>query len=162
VIEDVVIWLWKRWGNVVVWRRWWWWVCIEVLLPLIRRRVLPLLLLTEDINGVLQFCQPCVLPVYVLPLSLSALDGCLSSHDGLLLLSKPLYLLLDPGKFIFLSLSFIFFCFIPILDFDLVELGFALDNLRWQRWRRRVGIEVLVTSAGLTGTYCGDRYVGFL
>jgi hypothetical protein len=98
----------------------------------------------------------------VLPLSLGALDGCLSSHDGLLLLSKPLYLLLDPGEFIFLSLGFIFFCFIPILDFDLVELNFALVDLRQWRWWRRVGIEVLVSSAALIDTCCGGGYVGLL
>jgi hypothetical protein len=62
----------------------------------------------------------------VLPPSLAALDGCMSSHGGVLLLSKPLYLLLDPSEFIFLSLGFIFFCFIPILDFNLVELSFDL------------------------------------
>jgi hypothetical protein len=43
VIGDMVICVW----------RWWWWVGVEVLLPLIRRRVLPLLLLAEDVNGVL-------------------------------------------------------------------------------------------------------------
>jgi hypothetical protein len=44
------------WGNGVVWRRWQGWVGVEVLLPLIRRRVLSLLLLAEDVNGILQFC----------------------------------------------------------------------------------------------------------
>jgi hypothetical protein len=53
---DVIIWLQRWWGNVIVWQRWWWWAGIEVLLPLIRQRVLPLLLLAEDVNGVLQFC----------------------------------------------------------------------------------------------------------
>jgi hypothetical protein len=98
----------------------------------------------------------------LLPRSLSALDGCLSSHDGLLLLLKPLYLLLDPGEFIFLSLSLSFFCFVPILDFDLVELSFALDDLRQWRWWRRDGAEVLVTSTDFTSTYCGGGYVGLL
>jgi hypothetical protein len=98
----------------------------------------------------------------LLPRSLGALDGCLSSHDGLLLLLKPLYLLLDPGEFIFLSLSLSFFCFAPILDFDLVELSFALDDLRQWRWWRRDGTEVLVTSADFTSTYCGGGYVGLL
>jgi hypothetical protein len=93
VIGDVVIW--RRWqGNVVVWRRW---VGVEVLLPLIRRRFLPLLLLVEDVNGILQFCQPRMLSIDVLSLSFSALSDFLSSHDGLLLLSKTLYFLLDPN-----------------------------------------------------------------
>jgi hypothetical protein len=134
---------------VVVWRWQWWWVGIEVLLPLIWWWVLPLLMLVEDVNGVLQFCHPRVLPIDVLPPSLSALDGCLSSHDGFLVLSKPLYLLLDP-------------CVLPILDFDFVELSFALDDLQRWRWWRQVGVEVLVTSASLTGTCCGGGYVGLL
>jgi hypothetical protein len=71
-----------------------------------------------------------VLPVDVLSASLDALGGCLSSHDGLLLLSKLLYLLLDPDQIILLSLDFIFFYFVPILDFDLVEFGFILVDLR--------------------------------
>jgi hypothetical protein len=42
---------------------------------------------------------------------------------------KPLDLLLDPREFIFLGLGFIIFCFIPILDFDLVELSFTLGYM---------------------------------
>jgi hypothetical protein len=126
---DMVILLWRWLGNVLVWWRWWRWVGVEVLLRLILRRDLQLLLLAEDVNGVVQFCQPCTLPVDVLSLSLGALDGCLSSDDGLFLLSKPLCLLLDPSEFIFPSLSFIFFCFVPILDFDLVDLNFTLIHL---------------------------------
>jgi hypothetical protein len=102
-----------------------------------------LLLLIEDVNGALQFPRPRTLPVDVLSMSLSALGGYLSSHDGLLLLPKPLYLLLDPDQLILLSLGFIFFYFITILDLDLVEFSFILVDLRWQRW---VGVEVLVTS----------------
>jgi hypothetical protein len=94
-------------------------------------------------------------------LSLGALGGCLSSHDGLLFLSKPLYLMLDPDQLTLLSLDFIFFCFVPILDFDLVELSFTQVNLRWRCWRR-VGVEVVVTSAALTGNCCGGGYVGLL
>jgi hypothetical protein len=89
------------------------------------------------------------------------LGGYLFSHDGLLFLSKPLYLLLDPDQLALLSLGFIFFCFIPILDFYLVELSFAWVDLRW-RWWRWVGIEVVVTSTALTSTYYGGGYVGLL
>jgi hypothetical protein len=72
--------------------------------------------------------------------------------------------MLDPDQFILLSL-------IPILDFDLVELSFALVGLwRW-RWWWRVGIEVLITSASLGGAstsailasaYRGGRHVDLL
>jgi hypothetical protein len=95
----------------------------------------------------------------VLFVSLSVLVGCLSSHDGLLLLPKHLYLLLDPDKLVLLSLGFIFFCFIPILDIDLVEFGFVLVDLQQRRW---VGVEVLVTSADLAGVCCGGGHVGLL
>jgi hypothetical protein len=89
----------------------------------------------------------------VLPLSFGALSGFLSSHDGLLLLSNPLYFLLDPDQLTLVSLGFLFFCFIPILDLDLVELSFTLVDLR-RRWKW-VGVEVLVTSNALVGTCCG-------
>jgi hypothetical protein len=89
------------------------------------------------------------------------LGACLSSDDELLFLSKPLYLLLDPDQHALLRLGFIFFCFIPILDFNLVELSFAWVDLRW-RWFRGVGVDVLVTSAALTGTFYGGGYVGLL
>jgi hypothetical protein len=156
---DVVVW-WGWWGVVVVWWRWGWgWVGVEVLLSLIWQWVMSFLL-REDVNGILQFCQPRTLPIDVLSPSLSTLGGRLSFHDGLLFLSKPLYLLLDPDQLALLSLGFIFFYLIPILDFDLVELNFALVDLRW-RWEW-VGVEVVVTSTALTSTCCGDGYVGLL
>jgi hypothetical protein len=100
-----------------------------------------------------------VLPIDVLPLSLDALSGFLSSHDGLLLLSKPLYFLLDLDQLVLLSLCFIFFCFTPILDFNLVEFSFTLVELRWCRW---IGVEVLVTSTSLAGACCGGGHVELL
>jgi hypothetical protein len=115
----------------------------------------------EDVNGVLQFYQPRTLPIDVLSPSLGALGGCLSSHDGLLFLSKPLYLLPDPDQLSLLTLSFLFFSFVPIMDFDFVELSFTHVELQ-QRWWRRVGVEVVVTSATLIGTYCSGGYVGLL
>jgi hypothetical protein len=73
-----------------------------------------------------------MLPIDVLSVSLSALGGCLFSHDGHLLLPKLLYILLDPDQLILLNLnlSSIFFYFIPILDFNLVEFGFILVDLQ--------------------------------
>jgi hypothetical protein len=158
VIGDVVIWQ-GWWGNVVVWQRWRGWV-VEVLLPLIQWWILSLLLLAEDANSILQFFLSRLLPIDVLPLSFSTLSDFLSSHDGLLLLSKPLYFLLDPDQLILVDLGFLFFCFVPILDLDLVELGFALVDLR-RRWKW-VGIEVLVTSVALVGNYCGGGHIGML
>jgi hypothetical protein len=96
----------------------------------------------------------------VLPPSFGALSSFLSSHDGLLLLSKPLYFLLDPDQLPLVGLGFLFFCFIPILNFDLVELDFALVDLRW--WWKWVGVEVLVTSVTFTGNCCGGGHVGLL
>jgi hypothetical protein len=116
--------------------------------------------LAEDVNGILQFCQPRTLPIDVLSLTFGTLSDFLSSHDGLLLLSKPLYFLLDPDQLALVGRSFLFFCFIPILDIDLVELGFALVDLR--RWWRWVGVEVLVTSVALAGTCYGGGHVGLL
>jgi hypothetical protein len=78
--------------------------------------------------------------------------------------------MLDPDQLILLSLSFIFFCFVPILDFDLVELSFTLVDLR-RRWWRRVSVEVLITPASLGGAStsvilasacCGGGHVGLL
>jgi hypothetical protein len=96
----------------------------------------------------------------VLSLSFDALSGFLSSHDGLLLLSKPLYFLLDPDQLTLVSLGFLFFYFIPILDIDLVELGFTLIDLRqWWRW---VCVVVLDTSVTLVGICCGGGHIVLL
>jgi hypothetical protein len=62
----------------------------------------------------------------MMPLRFGTLSGFLSSYDGLLLLSNAFYFLLDPHQFTLVDLGFLFFCFAPILDFDLVELSFAL------------------------------------
>jgi hypothetical protein len=96
----------------------------------------------------------------VLPPGFGVLSGFLSSHDGLLLPSKPLYFLLDPGQLTLVGLIFLFFCFIPILDLDLVELGFALVDLR-RRWKW-VGVEVLVASVALDGNCYGGGHGGLL
>jgi hypothetical protein len=56
-----------------------------------------------------------------------------------------------PDQLVLLSLGSIFFCFIPILDLDLVELSFALVDLPQWRWWIRVGIEVLINPTGFGG-----------
>jgi hypothetical protein len=92
-----------------------------------------------------------MLPIDVSSQSFGALSGVLSSHDVFLLLSLPLYFLLDHNQLTLGSFDF-FFCFVPILNFNLVELGFALVDLRW--WWKWVGVEVLVTFIALTGDCC--------
>jgi hypothetical protein len=95
----------------------------------------------------------------VLSLSFITLSGFLSSQDGLLLLLKHLYFLMDPDQLTLISFGFLF-CFIPILDFNLVELGFTLVDLQW--WWKRVGVEVLVALITLTGNSCGGGLGGLL
>jgi hypothetical protein len=115
---------------------------------MIRRLVQSLLLLVEDANSILQLCKPHALPVDVLPPSFGVLSDFLSSHDGLLFLPQPLYFLLDPDQLTLISFGFFFF-----LDFNLVELGFTLVDLR--RWWKRVGVEVLVVSRWWTWSVKG-------
>jgi hypothetical protein len=65
-----------------------------------------------------------------LPARFSALSDCLSSHDGFLFLSKPLYFLLDPNQFLLLCCSFDFLSFLfPVLHLDLIKLGVVVDDL---------------------------------
>jgi hypothetical protein len=101
-----------------------WWERVDVILvlPLNQRWLLSLLLLVKDIDGLLQFCEPCPLPVNVLSASFDVLSDCLASHDGFLLLSMPLYLLLYPDQLFLFSCSFVFFYFlIPVLHYHLTE-----------------------------------------
>jgi hypothetical protein len=58
---------------------------------------LPLFLLAKDLDGVLDLCEPCLLPVYMLPSGFSILDCGLPASDGFLLLTKALNLLLNHG-----------------------------------------------------------------
>jgi hypothetical protein len=96
MMNDIIVW--RRWWlrNVVVW---WWrrWVGIKRMLHLIEGRFLSLFLLIKDVDGVLQFCEPCPLSVDVLPSGLSTLSSFLPSHDGFLLLTEPLNFLLHPA-----------------------------------------------------------------
>jgi hypothetical protein len=103
----------QRWGDMTVW---WEWVDVVLMLHLNQRWLMSLLLLANVVDGILQFCEPCMLSVYVLSKSFGVLSDCLPSHDGFLLLSEPLYLLLYPNQFFLLCCSFVLFCFlIPVL-----------------------------------------------
>jgi hypothetical protein len=42
--------------DLVVLRRWWWWLGVELMMLLFERSLLPLLLLSNDVNSVLQLC----------------------------------------------------------------------------------------------------------
>jgi hypothetical protein len=95
----------RSWRGVM--SAWWEWVDVVLMLPLDQRWLLSLLLLVKDVDGVLQFCEPCSLSVNVLSMSFGALSDCLPSHDGFLLLSEPLYLLLYPNQLFLICCSFI-------------------------------------------------------
>jgi hypothetical protein len=41
---------------MIIWRGWWRRISVEVMLPLDRLRILVLLWLAEDADGILQFC----------------------------------------------------------------------------------------------------------
>jgi hypothetical protein len=56
-----------------------------------------MLLLAEDLNGVLELCESCSFSVDVLPPDFVMLSCCLLPCDGFLFLTEPLYLLLDSG-----------------------------------------------------------------
>jgi hypothetical protein len=97
---------------------------------LLKRRLLPLLLMADDLNIILEFCKPFLLPINVLPPGFSALGRCLSSHDGFLFLTEPLNLLLDSEQLLFSSLISGGF-FLLVLQLDLFELHVFLDDLNW-------------------------------
>jgi hypothetical protein len=62
----------------------------------------------------------------MLSMSLGVLSDGLSSYDGFLFLSEPLYFLLNPGQLLFYY-GFVFL--IPILYLELVELSVTLNIL---------------------------------
>jgi hypothetical protein len=64
---------------------------------LFEQRLLPLLLLTKDVDGVLEFRKPCSISVDVLPSSFDTLSCCLPSGDSFLFLMEPFDLLLNSG-----------------------------------------------------------------
>jgi hypothetical protein len=104
--------------------------CVELMMQLLEWRLLPLLLV-KDLNGVLELCEPRSLFVYVLPLSLGALNCGLPVSDGLVFLVKVLDLLLNPGL-LHLRCYFLFECLIfPVFHLDQLKLYIPLDNLYW-------------------------------
>jgi hypothetical protein len=64
------------------------------------------------------------------------------------------------------SFGFIFICLIPVMYFYLIEVDFALIDLRWWRWRRVVdGLIIFIGLRGardctsLAGARCRGRHV---
>jgi hypothetical protein len=97
---------------------------------LIQQSFLSLLLMTENVEGVLYLGEPCSLSIDVLHAGLDASDYSLSSQDGFLFLPKPLNFLLDSGQLLLLCCCFIFLCFfIPVMDLDLIELCVSLSHV---------------------------------
>jgi hypothetical protein len=121
--------------NLVIRQGWWRWVDVGLMLHLLERRLLPLLLLAKDVNGVLQPYYPCSLSVYVLSPGFGTLNCCLPPHDGFLFLTEPLDLLLDYEHLLLCSFILGGFC-LPILHLDLLKLSISLDDLYWQRCPR--------------------------
>jgi hypothetical protein len=90
---------------------------------------LPLFLLAEALDIVLEFYKHCLLPVNVLPSGFGLLGHCLPPYDDFLFLAELLDFLLDPSQ-LFLLYSFIFEDFIfPVFYLDLLKLDIALDDL---------------------------------
>jgi hypothetical protein len=111
-----------------MWRRWGWWWLMKMVRQL-KQRVLPLFLFTGDLDIVLEFYKPYILPVNVLPSIFSLLGHCLPPYDNVLFLAEPLDFLLDCCQ-LFLLCSFIFEVFIfPVFYLDLLKLDIALDDL---------------------------------
>jgi hypothetical protein len=105
-----------------------------VVVRLLKRRLLPLLLLAKDLDIVLKLCEPCSLPVNVLPSGFGMMSYCLPPCDDFLFLVEPLDPLLDPGQ-LFLLCSFVFEVFIfPVFYLNLLNLDIALDDLYWRRY----------------------------
>jgi hypothetical protein len=100
---------------------------VGLMLPLNQRWLLSLFLLAKHVDSILQFCEPCPLSVNVLSVSFGALSDCLPSHDGFLLLTEPLYLLLYPDQLFLLCCSFILFCFLILV------LHLHMIKLLWQQ-----------------------------
>jgi hypothetical protein len=56
---------------------------------------MPLFSLTENIEGVLHFCEPRSLPIDILPMSFGSLECSMPSQDRLLFLLESFNFLLD-------------------------------------------------------------------
>jgi hypothetical protein len=71
---------------------------VVFVLSLLERRLLALLLLTKDLDVVLELCEPCSFSIDVLPFGFGMPSCCLPSCDSFLFLAEPLDLLLNPGQ----------------------------------------------------------------
>jgi hypothetical protein len=96
--------------DVIELRRWWrvrvvWWRRLGV-------GLLALLLLSKDIDSVLQLNKPCSLLVDALSSGFGVLSDCLAPHDGLLFLLEPFYFLLNSDQFLLLYSGFDFLSFL--------------------------------------------------
>jgi hypothetical protein len=149
MIYELVFWvsggmLWQRLKSFLCW---WWWVLslwdlemwrgweVEVVLVvrLLERRLLPLLLLAENLDVVLELRKSCPFSVDMLSSSFGTLGCCLPPCDGFLFSTESLDLLLDPGQLLFFC-NFIFVGLIfPIFHLDLFKLCIFLDDLYQQR-----------------------------
>jgi hypothetical protein len=81
-----VVW-WDGYLRRMLWVGDWW---VELSVCLLKRRLLPLLLLAKDVSCLQKLCEPSPLSINILPPCFSLLGRCLPSSDGLLLLLKPL------------------------------------------------------------------------
>jgi hypothetical protein len=107
------------------------------MLRLLEWGLLPLLLLAEDLDIVLELGESCPFFVDVLHSDFGTLSCCLPPCDGFLFLTEPLDLLLDPGQ-LFLFCSFVFEGLIfSVFHLDLLELHISLDDLYWRRHPQR-------------------------
>jgi hypothetical protein len=59
------------------------------------RKLLPLLLLEKDLDGVLELCEPCPFFVDMLPCGFGTLSCYLSPCNDFMFLMEPLNLMLD-------------------------------------------------------------------
>jgi hypothetical protein len=78
-----------------MWQRWWLWVGVVLVVWLLKQRLLPLFLLANDFNGILELHEFFSFSVEVLPSGFNALSCYLLPCDDFLFLMEPLNLLLD-------------------------------------------------------------------
>jgi hypothetical protein len=80
--------------DLVMWQRW---IDIELVVWLFEHRLLPLFLLANDLDSVLEIYEPCSLSIYLLPSDFDVLSCGLPASYSFLFLMKVLNLLLNPG-----------------------------------------------------------------
>jgi hypothetical protein len=113
------------WDGLLWWRLW---VGVGLLVCLLEQRLLPLLLLAKDVDCLPKLFEPRPFSVNVLPPCFGPLGHCLSSSDGLLLLTKPLDLLLHSAWLLFYD-SFVLS--LPIFKLMLAKFLELLPDLNW-------------------------------